>query len=499
MFDARNCRLVIPVLLLLLTAPPARPDEPPIVVITPGAAAVPAGLTREQVEAIVRDYLENQGKEQKPAGLAGPVGDQAAVYEVGKQIDFRAFWQNGLKLETKDRAFRLHLGGLIHTDAGGFEADDAVMFGPGGVGPLNDGAAFRRVRLHVLGAMYETVEWAMELGFENRQPQFFDVYAELPHLPYVGAWRVGHFREPFGMDALTSYNNLTFLERGLIQDPFIPFFNLGTMVYGTWFDEAMSYAAGVFRPDSDSFNGAGFGDGTHAYTGRLTFNPWYDEASGGVLHLGLAGSYRVLPQLNAQGMPVSAGGVRRVVLASRPEIRLGVQNFVTTPVIQADREQLLGAELGLGVGPFLLQAEYSAAFLENALLPGSQRGAPCFHGFYLQASYFLTGEHRPYVRTRGIFGAVRPYENFFWVHTEEEKKLDFGRGAWELAVRYSEIDLSDGSINGGRLRDVTVGLNWYLNPNCRLAWNYLLVWRDVAGSASDGLTQVFAARFQLEF
>lgn len=262
------------------------------------------GLTREQVEKIVEERLRAIRAESTSQGPG-----------------LRTYWRNGFIAESEDKAFRLHLGGLMHMEGGWWRASDGLMNGPDGVGPLNDGAAFRRARLHILGEMYDTVTWTLEVGFENRLPQFFNVFAEIPHLPYVGTLRVGHFREPFGMDSLTSYNNYTFLERGLVQDPFVPFFNMGAMIYGNLLEQRMTYAGGVFRSNSDSFNAADFGDGNYAYTGRLTLNPFFEEGEH-ALHLGAAYSYRVLPQLNAQGQPATAGGERRAQLSSRPEFRL---------------------------------------------------------------------------------------------------------------------------------------------------------------------------------
>jgi phosphate-selective porin OprO/OprP len=420
---------------------------------------------------------------------------------VGKQVNLRVFWNNGPWMETEDRMFRFHIGGLVHAEAGWWEADDQLMHGVGGVGPLNDGAAFRRARLHFLGQMYHSVQWTLEVGFENRLPQFFNAYAELPDLPCLGTLRFGHFREPFGMDALTSYNNLTFLERGLVQDPFVPLFNMGMMVFGDLFDERATYATGIFRSNSDNFNAADFGDGNYACTTRLTANPWYLKDCY-ALHLGTAFSYRVLPQLNALGQPVTSGGARRVAFSSRPEFRVNAPTFISTGVLEADHDCLLGAELGLSTGPFLLQAEYVAAFVESALAPaGKVRDSYFFHGGYVQAGYFLTGEHRPYVRKEGIFGMVRPHENFFMVRGGEDQKgpIYHGLGAWELAFRYSQVDLSSGNVEGGTLRDVALGLNWYLNPNCRVVWNYLLMWRDGPRETGDGLARAFGARFQIEF
>jgi phosphate-selective porin OprO/OprP len=463
-------------------------------------AAAPAPPDAAKVEELAGRYLEAQEKKKKEAEEQAKKKEQEG-FVVGDSLKFDGgAWRNGLVFETADKAFRVQVGGRVHADAAWWEAPQNVMFGPGGVGPLEDGANFRRARIRVNGAVYETVHWVMEYGFETGQPQFFDVYGELPNLPYVGAVRVGHFREPFSMDALTSGNYLTFMERSLIQDAFVPFRNTGIMAYDAVLDERATWALGVFRSNSNAV-GSDAGDGDYALTGRLTANPWYERDGACALHLGVASSHRTLPELNASGNPVGSGGLRRVSFATRPEIRVNAPNFANTGLIAADSENLVGAELGLGLGPFLFQGEYVAAMLDGVgPRPGVRAGggAPFFQGFYVQASYFLTGESRPYVRTQGVFGQVRPHENFFWVR-DEGRRTRLGRGAWEVGVRYSHLDLDSQGIQGGRLDDVTVGLNWYLNPNSRVMGNYILVWRDAPGGGSDGLTQILGTRFQVDF
>ena len=65
-----------------------------------------------------------------------------------------------------------------------------------------------------------------------------------------------------------------------------------------------------------------------------------------------------------------------------------------------------------------------------------------------------------------------------------------------IAVRYSHLDLEDGDVNGGELDDITLGLNWYLNPNVRVMLNY--VYAD-ADKMYDGQMHAFQTRFQIDF
>jgi len=74
-----------------------------------------------------------------------------------------------------------------------------------------------------------------------------------------------------------------------------------------------------------------------------------------------------------------------------------------------------------------------------------------------------------------------------------------------VALRYSNIDLNDGdptgAANGGEMDDITFGVNWYLNPQSRVMFNY--VRSDVVSggvTALDaGTLSIYQFRFQIDF
>ena len=72
-----------------------------------------------------------------------------------------------------------------------------------------------------------------------------------------------------------------------------------------------------------------------------------------------------------------------------------------------------------------------------------------------------------------------------------------GFGAFEVAARYSTIDLDDGLVNGGTENNLTIGVNWYLNPQVRFMANYIHV--DTNSNAGNDNPDVIQFRGQLDF
>jgi phosphate-selective porin OprO/OprP len=160
---------------------------------------------------------------------------------------------------------------------------------------------------------------------------------------------------------------------------------------------------------------------------------------------------------------------------------------VNTGILDADHWQLFGLEAAWVAGPLSLQAEQVFA---NVAQPTDDLG---FQAWYVTSSYFLTGEHRRYRRELGVFDRVRPTTEFL----ATGEGVPHGLGAWEVAFRVSHIDLNDGSVQGGRLTDLTCGVNWYLNPYFRVQANYIrALLNEPTGRSS---TDIFGARVGFDF
>ena len=174
--------------------------------------------------------------------------------------------------------------GQLHSDFMFFGQDAANM---AAVGDIQDGAVFRRARFGVLGS-YGEAEYQVDMDFAvPGRPSFLDVYAGL-NVPTIGRVRVGHFFEPFSLERNTSNRFMTFLERSLLDEAFVPARNLGILLNHANAAETLTRAVGGFRTDSDNYGDSVGDDGGRSLSTRVTWLPWYDSASDGrtLVHLG---------------------------------------------------------------------------------------------------------------------------------------------------------------------------------------------------------------------
>ena len=373
--------------------------------------------------------------------------------------DFRVFWKEGLNLVTLDEDFKLKIGGRLQTGWFFSSEDQDIKLD---VGEQEDGVEFRRARIYFSGLIYDNIEYKLQLDFEGGDADFKDAYLALTDFP-LGKLQIGHFKEPFSLEELTSSKYLTFLERAL-PNALAPSRNTGFMLHKTYSEERMTTAIGLFR-DTDSY-GEDQDDGGYNVTGRITALPIYKDKGASLLHLGAAYSNRKPDDSYS--------------FDASPEAHLA-DDFVDTGSILGDRVELLGLEAAWVKGPFSLQSEYIMA--DAGRFTGSDVH---FDGYYVQASYFLTGEHRRYKTTEGAFSRVKPKENY--------SRTSGGTGAWEAKARYSGLDLDDSNITGGELDNITVGLNWYLNPNTRVMWDYVHADKEDIGQAD-----MLMMRLQFDF
>jgi len=393
---------------------------------------------------------------------------QEAVKEKTKSGDMDVLWKDGLRIQTEDKKVELKIGGRVYADAGWMSEDSGLKEQ---VGKLNDTAEFRTARIYTEGTFLNNFIFKAEYDFAGGDADFKDVYLGYKGIPYLGTLKIGHFKEPFSLEELTSSRFITFMERSL-GNAFVPGRNIGAALNNAFLGDAkhprLTWAVGLFR-DANDFGNAAFNEWN--FTTRVTGLPWYEDDGRKLLHIGAAYSYR----------PPHA----TVRYRTRPESHMAAY-FIDTGNIPAKNSNLIGLEAALVYGPFSLQGELMQAFVDRT------NGINNFYAGYGQVSYFLTGENRVYKNSSGAFDRVRPKNDFnlFKLIDGDWTAL----GAWEMAGRWSGINLLNHDIDTGILHDTTIGLNWYLNPNMRIMANYIHSNRNGIGYAD-----LYQMRFQYDF
>jgi phosphate-selective porin OprO/OprP len=425
-----------------------------------------------------------------------------------RPIQLEASWDYGLVFTSEDEKFHLHVGGNAQIDSTWLIGPTSVFAIPGGGmnGIENASATFlRRARMKLDGDIYGQFDYVIEYDFANAdnensglQPPSFgnlngspapkNVWMQIREVPVLGNVRVGLQVKPIGMTNNTNQAWLPFLERADNMDAFYgPFdsgFALGVSARNWAESERMTWQYGIYRPATETF---GVALNWYSAGGRVTALPWYEEDGRRLMHVGL-GLWEgeiVQDQLRVRARPL---------LRNAPGFAVPV--LVDTGEIPGGRQLTIGPEFALVLGSFTLQAEWAGQYLTNAFLTNGQpQGTVFYNGGYVQALYFLTGEHQEYVKREGVFGRVVPNANYHL------KKCDdhFSLGAWQVGVRFSYLDLNDKGIQGGSVYDWTLGLNWFLNPNMKVQLNYIAEHRDAPQGVVHGWINGVGLRAAYDF
>jgi phosphate-selective porin OprO/OprP len=392
---------------------------------------------------------------------------------------------------TPDNLNCIALTSRLHLDVGGY------WYHPNTIATrplqLDSGVNARRARIGILGTFMGDWNYSLIYDFGGSSDGFGGLaFGSLPgggasgienaSLSYTGikplAIEGGYMNVPYTLDQATSSNDILFMERGT---PAVVATNIAAGDFRS--------AAGV-RGNTDRFWAGGYFTGptsgaTHIGTSTATVSGLSEQYG----TVGRA-TYQVLQDKNYSlhvggdiewllRTPIStADGTRTLTLSDRPELRIDPTAILTTGAItNVASARVYSAEAAATIGPVFLQGEYFWYNIDRRIgLPSLN-----FNGGYVEASWTLTGESHVYIPTTGAYGPIVPEHPFFWGD---------GWGAWEIAARYSVMNLDDrlgfaDGVAGGQQTIYTVGLNWYVNRNVRFMVNYLHGTIDKQGGATS--------------
>ncbi len=422
-----------------------------------------------------------------------------------KKLEEKAAASKEEKAPASPKYPTLDVGGRIHFDSA-FFADDS----PGihyfehpetGVDPENR-LYFRRIRLELGGDIWRNMVYRFQIDFARpSDPEYKDVYLGFTELPVLQSLTIGNHKRPLGLDHLNSSRFNVFMERPLVVEAFNQDARrIGVSASGVSDNEAYNWQYGIWSLENAADDAQVIGDSFQmSFNARLASSPWYDESSGGrgYFHWGVSGMVAD-PDGDVDPRDTNANEAR---FRTRNEVRSDRRWLDTGPIAGALSFEILGLESIFNVGPLQITGEYMTNWVQrDATTPGTGPDLH-FHGAYVYVAYMLTGEHVPYSRESGTIGRVKPFENFFVVN-RCDGGIGRGWGAWQVALRYSYLDLTDGDIHGGVGNDVTLGLNWYFNAHANLQLNAMYgdieEHRPVGGFTSGHFT-ILETRFRMDF
>ena len=409
----------------------------------------------------------------------------------------------------------------------------------------------RRARLGVKGKLAKHFNYEVVGNFPGTAT--IDV-AYLDFAKYNEASvRIGKFKQPWGLEQLTSSNNIDFMERSY-NDQLTPGKKLGAMLFGEP-KAGFTYAGSAFQMNDTKQD---YKSEDMSYAGRGTVN--FAELMGdkeSIYHVGIAGFDKSWAVRGTTSSSTSGGldpsgtflafsspgrglsNVFRAQMGAEAATPDKLQSGLSDETFQAN-SRALGLEAIVARGPFKIQAEYGRAAhkAKYQLASGDTSMAIDSTTWYAEALWLLTGERYSDSYKKGVFGGIKPKNDF-------DADGGSGWGALELGLRMEAYSAKDGNIanyqtagdgkgaryqgsmncssgdstaNDGVAQAVgvegcksgaktyTAGVKWVLNPNIQLKLNYMHTkfdneWQhyDVAGATVPYIKKEDLVMFRTQY
>jgi phosphate-selective porin OprO/OprP len=388
----------------------------------------------------------------------------------------RWYVDHGLNVEVRRRGLLEQVAGpaselLLHVQAGFRLSADGAAFAGDDEG--SEPGGLRRAYVRVGGEFWPwrwPVKFHLEIGVINTAFSLDQAYLTVPGLPYIGDLQVGQLDPPMSIDALSSSFARPFMEKSLPVDALVPNSKTGLLLANRTASQDVTWALGWFADGASAEEGENNKSPTRL-SGRLTWLPSAGgEGEAPLVHIGAYGSY-------------TYSANRQIRYDTRTESNWSPKLFDTGD-IEGRGAIVLGNEMAVAHGRWSVQGELLVARVQGADVSDSD-----FGGAYVLGTWSLTGEPRPYDRTKGIFAALVPQRPV----ALEAHNI----GAWEVVLRLSYLNLVDGPVRGGRGVELMPGLNWYLTRDLRLQLNY--GYTHVEDGPQNGNLNLVQARVDLSF
>lgn len=382
-----------------------------------------------------------------------------------------------LVFESADSAFKWWLDARAYIDVAAYFDDEPLYYGEDDFDDPDDwdeyagefeefferqnslagGIMARRVRLAIKSQLWDHWYSEVDMDFAEEATAVKDAYISYRGLfDGNGRVRVGNFRQPFGLEEVTTSRNLTFMERSQGTEPFVVGRRMGLEV--TQWMKDFRWSASLFGGDIEDY--VKQSNEKVNFAARVNYTPIHEADH--VLMIGGAGTYQ---QPTFEDFDIKVN--------TRPETNVSDTKFVYAKYKDVDTYNVFGGEFAYVNKRLRVQAEYMMGrytFSEDAKDYLVDETASNY-GTYVYASYFLTDDGYAYDHKDAEFARLVPRSK---------------KGAWEVAARFSKVDLNDDGLKDGdelvsmygSSQSYTLGVNYYPNPNIRMMLNFGIVDND---------------------
>jgi phosphate-selective porin OprO and OprP len=311
--------------------------------------------------------------------------------------------------------------------------------------------------------------WTWVVGYDAKANKFLDTNVAYKFSGFT-TLRVGQFKQPNSFEELSSTKNNDFIAKAMTTNLQGVARRLGASL--TTGSDSWSVTGSVFTRELSRNLGEGNGYGL-----RGTWAPMHD--TGNVLHLGVSlVDYDARDAGSAPGTTPVFDGDGRARFRVRPDADLTATRLVDSgQFTDADKIRTVGLEGAWVKGRFKVQSEYMKTNVGRTAHADYD-----FDSFYVSGVWNLTGETWGY--KEGVTTTPLPSEP--------------GTGMWQLALRYDQVDLDDGSFTapatmdgvlGGNEHNWTFGVNYYWRSNFKFALNYVKVDSEKYNSGTKTFVQ----------
>ena len=407
--------------------------------------------------------------------------------------------ENGFRISSADKKHQVRIRGAVQADGRFFSEDDNHK--------STTSFDLKQARVWLEGYVFKDIYYKIMPDFAASGNILPDAYIDYAYDP-AAELLVGKFKPSISLERLQGDSDGTFLERAF------PTYlasnrDVGIQVHGAFAKPGYSVEKVPGPIDAKNFftyqlavdngsgddgspnNNAGATYDSKEFVGRVFAHPfqhttpWLEG-----LGIGIAGSFGDPSQ---QALKNQATPIGRTTYLNYANVNA---NY-TAPTSDGDRHRIYPQAYWYA-GPFGLMGEYavSTQHLSSTKAGKAVNVKQDNKAWQVLASYVLTGEDN-------TFGSVKPIQNF--------SPLDGKWGAWQLAARWTEIDIDkstfdiiDPSKAANHATAWTLGVNWYLNAYALIRADYEQVSFDggagtIRKVADRPTEQVFATRFQLSF